>query len=73
MTLRCRDVLADSDELLEAWIACRGNQSAMAGALGCHRNTVRNRMNQLTGLLADQTKPGDPFKALLLAHLLLKP
>ncbi|MBC7190892.1 MAG: helix-turn-helix domain-containing protein [Marinobacter sp.] len=45
----------------------------MAGALGCHRNTVRNRMNQLTGLLADQTKPGDPFKALLLAHLLLKP
>lgn len=65
--------LANSADLLEAWIACQGNQSAMAEALGCHRNTVRNRMNQLTGLLPNQTDPADHFKTLLLAHLLLKP
>ncbi len=67
------DALANSVELLDSWIACRGNQSAMADALGCHRNTVRNRMNQLTGSSPDQSKQTDPFKTLLLAHLLLKP
>jgi len=65
-----RDVLAGSAELLEAWVACSGNQSAMAGALGCHRNTVRSRMNQLTESLPDQANGTDRFRTLLLAHLL---
>ncbi|MBU2953743.1 PucR family transcriptional regulator [Marinobacter sp. F3R08] len=68
-----RNALAEATELLEAWIACRGNQSAMAEALGCHRNTVRNRMNQLTELIPDQTNPTDSFKTLLLNHLLSRP
>ncbi len=65
--------LANSVDLLEAWIACQGNQSAMAEALGCHRNTVRNRMNQLTDQLPNHSDRTDHFKTLLLAHLLLKP
>jgi hypothetical protein len=65
--------LTNSADLLEAWIACQGNQSAMAEALGCHRNTVRNRMNQLTDQVPNHTDPADHFKTLLLAHLLLKP
>lgn len=67
------DTLAGSADLLEAWIACRGNQSAMADALGCHRNTVRNRMNQLTESLPKGCDTDEPFKTLLLAYLLLKP
>lgn len=67
------DNLASSADLLDAWVACQGNQSAMAEALGCHRNTVRNRMNQLTDSLPKETDPADYFKTRLLAHLLLKP
>ncbi|WP_138437078.1 PucR family transcriptional regulator [Marinobacter shengliensis] len=67
------DTLANSADLIDAWIACQGNQSAMAKALGCHRNTVRNRMNQLIDTLPDETARADRFKAQLLAHLLLKP
>jgi hypothetical protein len=66
-------ILADSAELLDAWIACRGNQSAMADALGCHRNTIRNRMNQLTESLPNQSHPTEQFRTLLLTHLLMKP
>lgn len=67
------DLLANSAELLDAWIACRGNQSAMAEALRCHRNTIRNRMNQLSESLPGQGNPTEQFRTLLLAHLLLKP
>lgn len=67
------NTLAGSADLLDAWIACQGNQSAMAKALGCHRNTVRNRMNQLTDRLPKEIDPADYFKTRLLAHLLLKP
>lgn len=66
------DNLAGSADLLDAWIACLGNHSAMAEALGCHRNTVRNRMNQLTENLPSQIDPAEHFKSRLLAHLLLK-
>ncbi|MDK9556918.1 PucR family transcriptional regulator [Marinobacter sp. M216] len=65
--------LAGSADLLEAWIDCRGNQSAMADTIGCHRNTVRNRMNQMTESLPKGIDPAEHFKTLLLAHLLLKP
>jgi len=65
--------LADSAELLEAWIACHGNQSAMAEVLGCHRNTVRHRMNALNHTLPVGADPTAHFKSRLLAHLLLKP
>lgn len=65
--------LADSAELLDAWIACRGNQSAMAEALGCHRNTIRNRMNQLTESLPTRGDRTEQFRTLLLAYLLSKP
>lgn len=47
---------------LEAWLANGGNQRAMAQALGCHRNTIRNRMNGLAGTAE--------FRTRLLAHLL---
>lgn len=67
------DTLANSADLLDAWIACQGNQSAMAEALGCHRNTVRNRINQLNDTLPNETDPAEHFKTRLLAHLLLKP
>lgn len=67
-----RDLLANSADLLDAWIRFRGNQSAIAEALGCHRNTVRNQMNRLTDSASDGNQP-DTFQSLLLAHLLLKP
>ena len=66
-------ILADSTELLDAWIACRGNQSAMAEALNCHRNTIRNRMNQLSESLPGPGNTTEKFRTLLKAHLLLKP
>ena len=66
-------ILADSTELLDAWIACRGNQSAMAEALDCHRNTIRNRMNQLSESLSGPGNTTEKFRVLLKAHLLLKP
>lgn len=67
------DNLASSADLIEAWIQCLGNQSAMAKLLGCHRNTIRNRINQLTDSLSRETDKADVFKSRLLAHLLLKP
>jgi DNA-binding PucR family transcriptional regulator len=67
------DNLASSTDLIEAWIQCLGNQSAMAKLLGCHRNTIRNRINQLTDSLSRETDKADVFKSRLLAHLLLKP
>lgn len=57
-------------ELLEAWIACRGNHRAMAERLGCHRNTVHNRMNQLVEALPEHQDRNEGFKSLLLAHLM---
>ncbi|MFN2361433.1 MAG: PucR family transcriptional regulator [Marinobacter sp.] len=67
-----REALVDSAELLDAWMTCLGNQSAMAAALGCHRNTVRKRMTQLVDTLQDQASQTDQFKTLLSAHLSLK-
>ena len=67
------DTLAGSADLLNAWIACRGNQLAMAQTLGCHRNTVRNRMNQLSHNLPGENDSTDHFKIRLMAHLLLQP
>lgn len=66
-------ILAESTELLDAWIACRGNQSAMAEALDCHRNTIRNRMIQLSESLPGPGNTTEKFRTLLKAHLLLKP
>lgn len=67
-----QDRLAGSADLLEAWLAERGNQCAMAEALGCHRNTIRNRMNRLVEDMPPQTDPDETFKTLVLAHLLAK-
>ncbi|KAA1176130.1 PucR family transcriptional regulator [Marinobacter salinexigens] len=63
-------VLVSSGELLDAWITCRGNQSAMAEALGCHRNTIRNRLQQITDQLPAGRDPEEGFRTLLLAHML---
>lgn len=60
-------------KLLESWIAHKGNQKAMADDLGCHRNTIRNRLNQLTNNLPTHTLPAEHFKTQLLIHLLSKP
>ncbi|WP_323751411.1 PucR family transcriptional regulator [Marinobacter sp.] len=57
-------------ELIEAWITCRGNQRAMAEALGCHRNTVHNRVQQLSRNASGHTNDHQNFKALLMTHLL---
>jgi len=65
-----QDRLAGSADLLEAWLTERGNQCAMAEALGCHRNTIRNRMNRLAEDMPPQADPDDYFKTLVLAHLL---
>jgi hypothetical protein len=59
--------------LLEAWITHRGNQKAMADDLGCHRNTIRNRLNHLTRDLSNHTSPTEYFSQQLLIHLLTKP
>lgn len=67
-----KDSLVGSSDLLEAWLAERGNQCAMAEALGCHRNTIRNRMNRLAEDRPPQADPDDYFKTLVLAHLLFK-
>ena len=60
-------------ELLESWITHRGNQKAMADDLGCHRNTIRNRLNQLITSLPAHALPAEYFKTQLLLHLLSKP
>lgn len=67
-----KDSLVESSDLLEAWLAERGNHCAMAEALGCHRNTIRNRMNRLAEDRPPQADPDDYFKTLVLAHLLFK-
>jgi len=56
--------------LLQAWLQHRGNQSAMAEALGCHRNTIRNRLQRLLEQPRGSTGTDDHFRTLLLAHLL---
>lgn len=43
------DPAGTDGELLDAWLCHRGNQSLMAEALGCHRNTIRNRLHRLAG------------------------
>ncbi len=68
-----QSMLADSAELLDAWIACQGNQSAMAEALDCHRITIRTRMIQLSESLPGPGNTTEKFRTLLKAHLLLKP
>ncbi|SNC59593.1 PucR C-terminal helix-turn-helix domain-containing protein [Marinobacter sp. es.048] len=65
--------LMDSRDLLEAWLNERGNQCAMAEALGCHRNTIRNRMNRLVEEMPPKAEPNEYFKTLVLAHLLSRP
>jgi len=65
--------LPGSRDLLEAWLRERGNQCAMAEALGCHRNTIRNRMNRLVEDMPPTANPDEYFKALVLAHLLRWP
>ncbi|MBB5321959.1 PucR family transcriptional regulator [Marinobacter oulmenensis] len=62
-------LLATNADLLEAWVTCRGNQRAMADALGCHRNTIRNRMNHIHRSV-QHPHGNEAFKTLLLAHLL---
>lgn len=68
-----KDALLEVADLLNAWLAHQGNYHAMAEALQCHRNTVRNRMNRLNNRISDQADPAESFKSLLLAHLLLRP
>lgn len=63
----------DAAQLLESWVTHKGNQQAMAESLGCHRNTIRNRMNQFTKNLPDHINPTEYFKTQLLILLLSKP
>ncbi|HKK57548.1 PucR family transcriptional regulator [Marinobacter sp.] len=62
--------LTESSEMLRAWLENRGNQCAMAEALGCHRNTVRKRMDRLMGAAPEDKESIEHYKTLLLAHLL---
>lgn len=62
--------LTESSETLSAWLENRGNQSAMAEALGCHRNTVRKRMDRLMEGQPEDKDSIENYKTLLLAHLL---
>lgn len=39
-------------ETLEAWLACGGSVGRAAARLGCHRNTVFNRLRRLERLTA---------------------
>ncbi|RBW51431.1 PucR family transcriptional regulator [Marinobacter sp. F3R11] len=64
------NLLPESADILGAWLAHRGNQCAMAEALGCHRNTIRNRMHRLAGELPGDRDVAETFKDLILAHLL---
>ncbi|WP_372995188.1 PucR family transcriptional regulator [Marinobacter sp.] len=65
--------LEESRDLLDAWFTEKGNQSAMAEALDCHRNTIRNRMNRLAEEMPPEADPNEYFKTLVLAHLLSRP
>lgn len=65
--------LLNSRDLLESWLQERGNQCAMAEALGCHRNTIRNRMTRLVAEMPPEAEPSEYFKTLVLAHLLSRP
>ncbi|MBE02266.1 PucR family transcriptional regulator [Marinobacter lutaoensis] len=65
------DPAGTDGELLDAWLCHRGNQSLMAEALGCHRNTIRNRLHRLAGPAPGGRDGHEHFKTRLLAHLLL--
>ncbi len=62
--------LSEHHGLIDAWLRQRGNQRAMADSLGCHRNTVRDRLRRLEHALADSQGGVDSFSTLVLAHLL---
>lgn len=62
--------LSTNRDLIDAWLRQRGKQSAMADALGCHRNTVRDRLRRLEYALAESQGDSDAFATLVLAHLL---
>jgi hypothetical protein len=67
------EIDTQSSALLESWITHRGNQKAMAEDLGCHRNTVRNRLNQLNNAPSNEPPTTNHLKRQLLIHLLSKP
>lgn len=67
------EIEPDTAQLLESWMTHKGNQNAMAEHLGCHRNTIRNRMSQFTKDLPAHMDPTEHFKRQLLIHLLSKP
>lgn len=67
-----KDVLLDSADIIDAWLEHQGNYQAMAQALDCHRNTVGNRMARLNHEISLRGEPAERFKAMLLAHLLLR-
>ncbi|RFA30789.1 PucR family transcriptional regulator [Alkalilimnicola ehrlichii] len=56
---------------LKAWCTCHGNLSEAAKALGCHRNTVRNRMQRIFQATGLDPNAAEDIETLLLAHLLL--
>ncbi|MGK0445746.1 MAG: hypothetical protein ACJA1U_002697 [Bermanella sp.] len=63
---------SQSVELLSSWVRNMGNQKAMAQDLNCHRNTIRNRLKQITHVKDCAEAQMDYFKQLLLTHLLSK-
>ena len=56
---------------LGAWVAHQGNLSAAAKALGCHRNSLRYRLDKLLRLTGLDPQQAADQHTLILLHALL--
>ena len=56
---------------LGAWMAHQGNLSAAAKALGCHRNSLRYRLDKLFRLTGLDPQKASDQHTLILLHALL--
>ena len=63
--------LSPLQSTLGAWLAQQGNLSAAAQQLGCHRNSLRYRLNKIFNMSGlDPKRPAD-MQTLILLHVLL--
>lgn len=56
---------------LGAWLAHQGNLSAAAQALGCHRNSLRYRLNKIFRMSGLEPQRSADMQTLILLHALL--
>jgi len=70
--IRCApEALSELQPTLGAWLAHQGNLSAAAVALGCHRNSLRYRLNKVCRMTGLDPQCAADMQTLILLHALL--